>query len=98
VVSWNGAQSHWNISFSRSPNDWEEDNVCNFIATLAKINVLRKGIDNIVWPHVPKSSFTIKSFCQKLYDGGNCFDFLVKGHWKSKAATKVCFFVWQLLK
>jgi len=22
VVSWNGDQYHWNISFSRSPNDW----------------------------------------------------------------------------
>ena len=24
VVSWNGDQSHWSVTFSRSPNDWEE--------------------------------------------------------------------------
>jgi len=86
VVSWNGAQSHWNITFSRSPNDWEEDNVCDFLATLSKINV------------VPHSIFTIKSFCQKLYGGGNYSGFPIKSIWKSKAPMKVCFFAWALLE
>jgi len=64
--------SYWDISFSRSPNEWEEDNVCDLLATLAKINVLPEGIDNIVWPCMPKSIVSIESFCQKFYGGGNC--------------------------
>ena len=27
LVSWNEDHNHWNIIFSRSPNDWEENNV-----------------------------------------------------------------------
>jgi len=65
VVSWNADQSHWNISFSRSPNDWEEDSVCGFLVTLAKMNVLPKGIDKIVWPYYPKSSFTNQELLSK---------------------------------
>lgn len=61
VASWNGDQIHWNMIFLRSPNDWEEDTVSDFLATLAKMNVLPKGIDKIVGPYDPKSSFTIKS-------------------------------------
>jgi len=72
--------------------------VCDFLEALAKINVFLEGIDNIVWPYVPKSTFTIKSFCQKLYAGGNCSDFPVKVIWKSKAQMKVCFFAWAATK
>jgi len=25
VVSWNGDQFHWNITFLRRPNNWEEE-------------------------------------------------------------------------
>ena len=38
------------------------------------------------------NSFTFKSFCHKLYCGGNCPNFPVQAIWKSKAPTKVCFF------
>jgi len=98
VVSWNGAQSHWNISFSRILNDWEDNKVCSFLATLAKINVLPEGIDKIVWTCVPNSPFTIKSFSEKLHGGGNCSHFPIKAIWTSKAPTKVCFFAWAATK
>ena len=29
VVSWNGDISHWNLTFVRSHNDWEENSICN---------------------------------------------------------------------
>ena len=36
VVPWNGDQNHWNIIFSRSPTDWEEE---NNLALLANVKV-----------------------------------------------------------
>jgi len=65
-----------------------------------KCNVLPKGIDNIVGPYVPKSTFTIESFGQKLYDSGKLgiVDFPVKAVWMLKAQMKVCFFVWAATK
>jgi len=35
LASWNDSQSHWNIMFSRIPNDSEEESAYKFLATLA---------------------------------------------------------------
>jgi len=35
-----------------------------------------------------KALSLLKSFCQMLYDGGNCPDFPIKANWKSKAHMK----------
>ncbi|KAJ8428602.1 hypothetical protein Cgig2_025262 [Carnegiea gigantea] len=35
VVSWNCDISHWNLTFVRSLNDWEEDGICNLLAVFA---------------------------------------------------------------
>ena len=48
--------------------------MCNFLATLARMNVLPEGIDEIVWPYNPKGSFTIKCFWQRPY--------LMVGNWE----------------
>ena len=64
---------------------------CNIFASLAKVTVLLEGIDEILWPLDFKNSFTIKSFSQRLYDGGNCPNFRAHTIWNSKAATTVFF-------
>ena len=48
VVSWNGDQCHWNITFSRSPNDWEEESVLSLLALLADSKVESVGDDMIL--------------------------------------------------
>ena len=75
VVSWNGDQYHWNISFSRSPNDWEEEKVLDLLALLANISVVQVGEDKMIWPHDAKGDFTIKSFFRVLYKGPAVTDF-----------------------
>jgi len=62
------------------------------------MNVLPEGIDKIVWLYDAKSSFTIKNFYEKLYDGGNSTDFPVSAMWKCKALMKVCFFACATIK
>jgi len=51
VGSWNGDQNQWNIIFSRSPNDWEEESVLNLLVLLANSKVAPVGDDKIIWPH-----------------------------------------------
>ena len=63
VVSWNGNVYHWDLSFVRSLNDWEEDTVWSMLALLASKEVLPQGNDVIVWPFNSKGSFSVKSFC-----------------------------------
>jgi len=59
VVSWNGDQNHWNISFLRSPNDWEEQCVLHLLALFASTKVAPVGDDKIIRP---QGKFTGKFF------------------------------------
>ena len=98
VVSWNGDQYHWNISFSRSPNDWEEEKMLDLLALLANIKVVQVGEDKMIWPHDSKGEFTIKSFYTVLCEGSSDIDFPVDVIWRSKAPTKACFLTWAVPK
>jgi len=50
-----------------------------------------------LWPYDSKSSLIIRGFCQALFDGLNCPNFLAQTILKFKAATKVYFpFFWAL--
>jgi len=49
VVSRNGDTCHWNLTFVRSLNDWEEVNICSLLALLVGKEVLPEGKDEIVW-------------------------------------------------
>ena len=75
MLSWNGKQIHWDLSLARSPNDWEEESVCNLLAELATIEVRPQGDDELAWPHDPKRSFSINSYCNALQDRSRYSDF-----------------------
>ena len=61
VVTWDDDQSHWNVMFSRSHNDWNEEGICRFLVSGAKVKVLHEGIVEIPWPYHSKSSITVGS-------------------------------------
>ena len=67
VVSWNGNQYHWNITFLRSPNDWEEEDVLRLLALLANMKVSYEGDDEILWPHDSGGQFSVKSYWREMY-------------------------------
>ena len=69
VVSWNGDQNHWNITFLRSVHDWEEEDVFSLLALLSIINVALEGEDEIHWPHNLSRQFTVKSYCKETFKG-----------------------------
>jgi len=49
AVSWNGDICHWNLTFVRSLNDWEEDSICSLLALLAGKEALPQGNEVVVW-------------------------------------------------
>ena len=51
ILSWNGNVHFWNITFTRSPNDWKEECILNLLTLLAdlKVDVHPEGEDKIVW-------------------------------------------------
>ena len=62
-----GGHVHWDLSFVRRLNDWEEESVYNLLAILASREVRDQVKDELVWPLDVKGSFNIKSFCKAVF-------------------------------
>jgi len=77
VLSWNGGQYRWEITFTRSPNDWEEESILSLLSLLANsgVNVQFEGNDMIMWSLHPNGTFSIKNLCNRLH-GTSCSNFL----------------------
>ena len=72
MFSRNGQHIHWDLSFVRRPNDWEEESACNLLAILGGMEVKAQVNDELVWPLDSKGSFDIKSFYKAVYDRSLC--------------------------
>ena len=92
IYSWNGTQHHWDITFARSPNDWEEDSIISLLSFVVYWNAvgLPEGDDKTIWSLTSSGIFPVKSLCERML-GSNHPTFQVKAIWKSKAPTKACF-------
>jgi len=93
VLSWNGGQYHWDITFTRSLNEWEEEIILRLLTLLAYSDVVvqSEGNDKRRWSRDPNGTFFVKSLCNRLH-GSSCSNFLAKAIWKLKAPTKAsCF-------
>jgi len=99
ILSWNGSEHFWNITFTRSPNDWEEESILDLLSLLAdsNVNVHPDVVDQIVWSLDSRGIFSVKSVCEKKLVSIST-DFLAKEIWKSKAPTKACFLAWATSK
>ena len=86
MFSRNGEHIHWDLSFVRRPNDWEEESARNLLVILAAMEVKAQTS----WPLDSKGSFNIRSFCKAVYDRPLCSGFPSAATWRSKA----CFFPW----
>ena len=86
VYSWNGTQHYWDITFTRSPNDWEEDSIISLLSFLADWNAdgLPEGDDKIIWSLTSNGIFSVKSLCERMLES-NHPTFSAKAIWESKA-------------
>jgi len=60
----------------RSPNDWEEESVCNLLAKLAAMEVNPQGDDEQAWPHDPKGPSISRVFVMLFKMGRGILSFL----------------------
>ena len=99
ILSWNGNVHFWDITFTRSPNDWEEDNILNLLSLLAelKVDVHLEGEDKIVWSLDSRGIFSVRSLWGKMLTSNGPY-FPAKDIWKSGAPTKACFLAWAASK
>jgi hypothetical protein len=82
----------WNISFVKSLNDWEVDDLTSFYSLLYSYN-LGGGVDKIWWVPNRKGKFEMRSFYTILTSTVN-FPFPWKSICRTKGFPRVAFFVW----
>jgi hypothetical protein len=82
----------WNISFVRSLNDWEVDDLVSLYSLLYTFN-WGHGADKIWWVPNKKGKFEVKSF-YSILNSSISFHFPWKSIWRTKAPPRVAFFVW----
>jgi hypothetical protein len=82
----------WNISFVRSLNDWEVDDLVSLYSLLYTFK-WGHGVDKIWWVPNKKGKFEVKSF-YSILNSSICFPFPWKSIWRTKAPPRVAFFVW----
>jgi hypothetical protein len=82
----------WNVSFLRSLNDWEVEDLASFYSLLYSYN-LGSRVDKIWWVPNRKGKFEMRSFDNILISHVS-FPFPWKSIWCTKAPQRVAFFVW----
>jgi hypothetical protein len=83
----------WNISFIRLIHDWEVDTLASFYSLLYSFRSRRGGEDKLWWTPSHKGIFDIRSFYKTIAFKDNP-SFPWKSIWRTKAPSKVAFFVW----
>ena len=68
VYSWNGIRHHRDITFTRSPNDWEEERIISLLSFLADLYAvgLPEGDDKIIWSLTSCGIFSVKHLCERM--------------------------------
>jgi hypothetical protein len=84
----------WNVSFLRSLNDWEVEDLASFCGLLYSYT-LDGGNDKIWWMLSKKGKFEVRSFYNTLISNDS-LPFPWKSIWRSKAPPRVAFFVWMV--
>ena len=89
-----GEDGAWNMRFSRAFNEWELDQVQNFIMlTNNKLIILRKK-DRIVWKGNKNGQFSMKVYCSQL-EVRPPLQAPTNIIWSPYVPTKVGFFAWK---
>jgi hypothetical protein len=83
---------HWNVMFIRPVHDWEMEKVSRFFELLYSQQVKHGGVDKICWIPSKRKNFEVKSYYQVRVNS-----VLTDGPWKSKAPSRVAFFVWKVV-
>jgi hypothetical protein len=83
----------WNVLFGRDCNDWELDEMANFLSLIHSHTPRGDGVDKLVWDPSRKGIFDSRTFYHELHNPpAICFPW--KCIWRVKAPPRVAFFMW----
>jgi hypothetical protein len=82
----------WNISFMRSLNDWEVEDLASLYSLLYSYN-FGGGADKMWWVPKRKGKFEVSSY-YAILTSKDSVPFPWKSIWRTKAPPRVAFFVW----
>jgi hypothetical protein len=91
-LDFSSGSQQWNVTFMRSLNDWEVEDLAPFYSLLYS-STLNGGVDKIWWVPNRKGKFEVKSFYNILISNVNA-PFPWKSIWRTKAPPRVAFFIW----
>jgi hypothetical protein len=93
LVLFEGSNFYWNVSFTRSVQDWELVSIAEFLDVIYSVLPSQEGADSIYWKLSSKKAFSVNSFYKRLIAPvEKCYPW--KSVWKALAPSKVNFFIW----
>jgi exonuclease III len=93
LASFIGSSFHWNVSFTRSIQDWELESVAEFLDVIYTTVPTPGVLDTIHWKYSSQKEFSVSSFYKCLLLSASR-DFPWKSVWKPRVPSKVNFFIW----
>uniref|UniRef100_A0A2N9FU80 Reverse transcriptase domain-containing protein n=1 Tax=Fagus sylvatica TaxID=28930 RepID=A0A2N9FU80_FAGSY len=87
-----GHDVHWEVTFTRSAQDWELESISS-LELLYSVKIQSSEKDKMCWKPARSKGFQVKSFYTHLSSPGLGL-FLWKGIWKAKVPPRVAFFAW----
>ena len=84
----------WNLRFSRAFNDWELEQVQNFIRLTNNKLIIQRKKDRIVWKGNKNGQFLVKVYCS-LLEVGPPLKAPTNIIWNPYVPTKVGLFTWE---
>ena len=93
LASFIGSSFHWDVSFTRSIQDWELESVAEFLDVIYTTVPTPGALDTIHWKYSSQKEFSVSSFYKCLLSPASR-DFPWKSVWKPRVPSKVNFFIW----
>ncbi|KAF5461636.1 hypothetical protein F2P56_017715 [Juglans regia] len=93
LMTLSGDQVQWNVTFSRTSQDWEVDTFEAFFNLLYSVKPNRLQGDRMWWTPAGKGIFSVQSFYKSLSQAAN-IPFPWRRIWRNKAPPKAVFFTW----